>query len=308
MTGPAWALARALRKAAVAATRAPSIHNTQPWRFAIGASVLDIYADNDRRVPVVDPLGRQWLLSLGCALLNARASLAASGFDTKVERFPASAQPNLVARLHVDEACGTADDFLAELAPVIDARRTNRRPFTDFTVDAETLEAMRNAADLETADLFAVQRPEQRLAVARLIRTADETVQADSAYRAELRGWLSDDPGRRDGIPARSLAPGGGPVAAVGDECLLVLGSAADNPLDWLRTGEALERLLLEATRRNYATGLFTPVVEIPRTNVLLRQELGLTMHPHMVIRVGRAPETPPTRRRRLVDVIAEAS
>jgi hypothetical protein len=90
-------------------------------------------------------------------------------------------------------------------------------------------------------------------------------------------------------------------------QCLLLLGSAADDPVAWLRSGEALERVLLELTRRGYVASPFTQVIEVARTNALLRQELALTMYPHILLRVGRASATTPTRRRRLVDMIAES-
>ena len=90
-------------------------------------------------------------------------------------------------------------------------------------------------------------------------------------------------------------------------QCLLLLGALEDNPMAWLRAGEALERMLLEVARRGYAASPLTQVIEVASTNEQLRNELRLSMHPHVLLRVGRAPATPATRRRRLVDVITEA-
>ncbi len=73
-----------------------------------------------------------------------------------------------------------------------------------------------------------------------------------------------------------------------------------------MRGGEALERILLEITRRGFAVSPLTQVVEIPSTREALREELALTMHPLVLLRVGRAPLTPATRRRRLADVLFE--
>ena len=63
------------------ATLAPSVHNTQPWRFVLSPDALEIHADRSRQLRVLDPRGRQMTLSCGCALFNARASLAAAGYD-----------------------------------------------------------------------------------------------------------------------------------------------------------------------------------------------------------------------------------
>src|ERR1700760_4167156 len=92
-------LARTLRRAAIRAMRAPSVHNTQPWRFVVRDGGLDIFADWSRRLTVLDPRGRQLLMSCGCAVLNARVSLAAAGYGVVVERFGDVARPNLVARI-----------------------------------------------------------------------------------------------------------------------------------------------------------------------------------------------------------------
>ena len=49
-----------------------------------------------------------------------------------------------------------------------------------------------------------------------------------------------------------------------------------------------------------------TQVTEVPSARAELRRELGLVSYPHVLLRVGRAPATPASRRRRLVDVLFE--
>ena len=41
-----------------AAVWAPSVHNTQPWRFAVRPGEISLYADPDRWLAVADPAGR----------------------------------------------------------------------------------------------------------------------------------------------------------------------------------------------------------------------------------------------------------
>ena len=65
------------RKAVERASLAPSVHNTQPWRFVVRPAVLELYASNDRQLRALDPTGRQLVISCGCALFNARVGLAA---------------------------------------------------------------------------------------------------------------------------------------------------------------------------------------------------------------------------------------
>lgn len=59
---------------------APSVHNTQPWRFTVGGQEISLHADADRRLVVADPNGREMLISCGAALFNVRLALRSLGY------------------------------------------------------------------------------------------------------------------------------------------------------------------------------------------------------------------------------------
>jgi hypothetical protein len=317
---------QALRRAAVRATLAPSVHNTQPWRFVIGKGVLEIYADWTRKLRVLDPSGRQLLISCGCALFNARVASAGAGYDAIVDRSPDPAEPGAIALLSLPSQ-PVEWLPLRRLDAVIELRQSNRRRFADEPVPPEVVQTLVAAAAAEDAQLIEITKPEHRLATARLSQEADREENANPAYRAELRAWTSADSARRDGVPATAVPhvdAGSGDDIPIRDfdthglgwlptktqsslnQCLLLLGTLQDQPAAWLRAGEALERVLLEATLRGYVASLFTQVIEVPRTRQLLRGELAMEMNPHVLLRVGRAPKTPASRRRRLADVLSE--
>ncbi|HLY33339.1 MAG TPA: hypothetical protein VKQ07_02295, partial [Jatrophihabitantaceae bacterium] len=164
-------LTTVLRRAAVRATRAPSVHNTQPWHFAVGPDRIEMRTEPDRRLQVLDPHGRQMLLSCGCALFNARVSLAEAGYAPVIERFPDPDEPGLFAVLRVDGADATTagpDHDIAELATAIDLRQTNRRHFDDYPVPTDVVDDAVRAASIEGAEILVVTRPEDRIAVAML--------------------------------------------------------------------------------------------------------------------------------------------
>lgn len=319
----------ALRRAAVRAALAPSVHNTQPWRFVLRGDALEIRSDWSRQLTVLDPRGRQLMISCGCALFNARVAVAAAGYQALVERFPDGTQSDLVARLTLP---AEVQDWvpIGALDPAIELRHTNRRSFADELVPPDVVYSLISAANAEGAELFPITLPEHRLATARLSREADQIENADPAYRAELRAWTSDDPRRLDGVWA-AAAPYAGigaeshdalPIrefdtrgmgwlpAAVNsgvDQCLLLVGTLDDGPAAWLRAGEALEHVWLEITRLGYAASPLTQVIEVAQTHERLRTELELAMHPEVLLRLGRAPQTVTTRRRRLAEMISDS-
>jgi hypothetical protein len=316
----------ALRRAAVRATLAPSVHNTQPWRFVLSPDAVELYADRSRQLSVLDPAGRQLVISCGCALSNMRVALAGMGHRVEVARFPDPLRGDLLARVTV-RGSSVEPDPLAALDAVIELRRSNRRSFADEPVPSEVVSDLVAAAATEDAQLFPIDKPGHRLITASLSQQADRAQWADPGYRAELRRWTTNDVRRLDGVPASAIprvdgsadddipirdfdttGKGALPAATRSTmwQCLLLLGTTNDSASGWLRAGEALERVLLEVTRHGFAASLLTQIVEVPRTRALLRRELGLRMNPHVLLRVGRAPLTPATRRRRLVDVLSD--
>ncbi|HST48518.1 Acg family FMN-binding oxidoreductase [Jatrophihabitans sp.] len=315
-----------LLQAARQARLAPSVHNTQPWRFVLADGALEIYSDPRRQLAVLDSTGRQLLISCGCAVFNARVALAAQGYDAVVERFPDGFHPTLVARIALGDQPGTIPP-IGLLDGCIISRQTNRRRFTDEVVSPELTAQLLEAASAEQAILVELDDLQHRLAVARLSQEADRLQNADPAYRAELRTWTTDDPTRPDGVPAITVPRVTGesqddiPIRdfdtrGTGSlppetrshlgQSLFALGTAGDDPVSWLRAGEALEHLWLEITRQGYVASLFTQAIEIPYLRQQLRIELGLTMNPHVLVRVGKAGVTSASMRRRLQDIVVD--
>lgn len=250
---PTAAVAQAIRQAAVGASLAPSIYNTQPWRFVLGSASLEIHAEWARRLQVLDTRGRQLVISCGCAVFNARVVLAAAGLETHVDLLPDVLRPGLLARLRV-LGPSRSTPAIAVLLPELARRRSNRQPFTNEPTSREVVRALVRAATHEGVEAQAVARPERRRAVIGLSAQAGAIENTDRAYLTELRAWSGDDPRRRDGVLGATadvtddgLGRGGVADLAAADQgqVLLLLGTEHDSPVMWLRTGQALERVLL---------------------------------------------------------------
>src|SRR6478609_2078153 len=72
------------------ATRAPSLHNTQPWAFTVQPRRILVHADPARQLPESDPTGRSLLISCGAALFNLRVAAAHLGMHPRVRVLPDS--------------------------------------------------------------------------------------------------------------------------------------------------------------------------------------------------------------------------
>jgi nitroreductase len=324
--GSAEAWCEALEVAADHGRLAPSVHNTQPWTFALFADRLELRADRSRRLAVVDPDGRELAMSIGAALFGVRASLATSGFAASVARLPDPADPDLLAV--VRPGSGAVDPALARLDRVGSRRHTNRQPFGPETVPADLLDELATSVAAEDALLVPLRTPQQRVLVAELTRLADLLQNADPDYRDELRRWTSRSPAQGDGVPASSVPRTSGPrtdavpvrdfdlhgagglprtTGSGVDQTLLLLATARDDVVAWLRAGEALQRLLLELTRRDWVAGPLTQPLEVPQIRSRLG-ELTDPFVPQMLLRVGRAAPAEPTARRPRRTVVENSS
>ena len=115
-----------------AAILAASPHNTQPWRFRVADSFVELHIDPKRNVGALDPFLREEHIGLGCALENLMLAARANGYAATATLPPAilspispQSQSELVAR--VDLAPGTPEK--SELYNAIPHRHTNRSSY-----------------------------------------------------------------------------------------------------------------------------------------------------------------------------------
>lgn len=317
---------RALRRAATRAMLAPSIFNTQPWRLELFVDRLEFHVDHTRMLAALDVEGRQRTLSIGCALFNARVSLAAADLVSETALLPDPTSRALLAEVRVTEAGAAPPDeasrALALLDDVIERRQTRRYPFTDEAVPDSVVKQLAMAVEAEGAELVLCAESD-RAALTEAADIAEAARQADPAALAELFAWVASGPAPPNGVavtkrsslgPAPSLKGRSGftrPVlAAPADsrQCLLTICTKEDEPESWLRAGQALQRLLLEATALGYATGMPSETIEVPPAREHFRASLGKDLQPHAIVRLGRAPDSRAVGRRRMVDVIVDSS
>jgi nitroreductase len=273
----------ALERAVDLALLAPSVHNTQPWLLELRSDRLLLRADRSRQLTAMDPTGRKLVRSVGAALFDARVALAADGWGADVGRLPDPADPDLLAV--VRPVAGEPDRELAALAPAVPRRGTDRRASPEGQVPDDVLRGLTAGAAAEGAVLVPVLRETHRRLVARLTQQADRVQNADADHRAEPRHGEAD----MDSGP---------------DSTLVLLATRSDEPLAWLESGEAMQRVLRELTALGWSAGPLTRAVEVPVTRMQLRSALTWDAHPQLLLRIGHAGTTPPTPRRPRADVV----
>ncbi|MER7281894.1 nitroreductase family protein [Dactylosporangium sp. NPDC000244] len=314
----------ALLRAARDARLAPSILNSQPWRWRTGGNALELHADPARQLLHIDPHGRLMILSCGAALHHARVALCAAGHEPVVERLPDPGRPMLLARIVIGRAQPPTSESLAAYDSMR-RRHSDRRPFpADARVPAEALTRMRAAAEAERAHLYVLGSPD--VEYLRYAAQGAHTITAhDTRAAEELRQWTHRDEAA-DGVPPATVVPevprpvpvrdfGLGTEAELlpgaGDDAgaeYLVVATGGDGPPDWLGAGEATSAAWLTATTEGLAASPMSEVVEIPGARVLVRTLLPTREQPQLVLRVGVPPTTepPPAPRRPAAGIVTE--
>lgn len=302
-----------------AAIRAPSPHNSQPWRFEVTDDRIDVLLDKERVLSVVDGGAREARLSCGAAILNIRVALLAVGRTSLVRLLPDPDRDEHLARLSIRGAHPVAPADMA-LARAIGLRRSNRRPFTDRPLPARVRRALVEAAAGEGAELVLLERPGDLDALAALLRHAEHLQSEDPEFRAELARWTVGDGGRDDGVPAVAGGPRPEPGSLLTlrhyavpssapdrpyerEPLVAVLNSYTDTPLAQLRAGQGMQRVLLTATNAGVSASFLCQPVEVPVTRIALRELLGGKAHPQVVLRFGYGFTAPATRRRTVESV-----
>ena len=309
------------------ATLAPSIHNSQPWRFRIEGDAVSVLLDASVTPRLVDPSGRWALQSIGAVVASLEIALAAqSGHGVSTEYFPdgeaefpgpaAGGQRwdgRVLAVVRQDGSESDVDDARA-LFPALSQRHTSRSPLLGGPPSASEWGQIAAAGSRDVVrGLQVPQELGERLL--ELTALADAQRVDDPAYLAEVQKWI--DHSGKVGIPhaaagasdaagtypgrnfARSLS---GVADWVGNEtfedppALFVLVSSGDSARDQVLGGYGLQRALLAATALGLGTGVLGQALEEEAShqavNEAVSAAMGETLVVHQVLRLGH-PDQP---------------
>jgi hypothetical protein len=291
------------------ASRAPSGHNTQPWKFSFNGDSLTITPDFDLSLAVADPDHRELWISLGCAAETAMIAARYYGYKAETE----IVNNNGSVRLRIDlRAADTEGD--KELFPFIASRQTTRNLYKERSVPAEDLKILETAANKAGIRVTLYTGRDEISSFKPFIAEAVKHQFGNPDYKNELICWMrfSEKEAMKkgdglytacNGIPSMGRLAGSFVVklavnAASEEKRLLrqvdntavvaMFTSGSDDPEDLVNLGISFQRFALTATKLNICHSHINTPCQVPPVREKMIGELGITNGlPQLLIRLG---------------------
>ncbi len=304
------------------ATLAASSHNTQPWKFKLGQRSIGIFPDLTRRCPVVDPDDHHLFVSLGCATENLVCGALANGLYAHVDG-------------RADRVEVAFEDTLPVRSPLYDAlpeRQCTRSTYDGQPISAADLQLLERAArgpgihpvvltdrsDIETVIECVAQGTAAQIRDPKFVEELATWIRFNEAEAARTGDGLSTAATGAPSAPrwlGRILFRGLLTPRSENEKnarhlrsstAVVIFFSDRNDPEHWIEVGRAYERFALQATALGIRNAFMNQAVEVAP----LRAQLGAWLNagerrPDLVVRFGRGPEMPRSRRRPLEQVIA---
>ena len=284
------------------AMRAPSVHNTQPWLWQILDDGFELHADRTRQLRYADPSGRNLFMSCGLVLHHLQVAAASKGLACDIAYLPSKTHPDHVATISLSPTDIPSDADRALQA--LHRRVTDRRRFTSWPIPAERLITLAAAIRTEGTSARPITDVTSRFRVEMLVTQAMTEQESDERYVNEQLLWINHT--EHDGIPMDSvpdveyyprnrrtrfghgLYPDAPQETVESSDGLLTICTPDDGDYAWLRAGEALSQVWLEATAEGLSVVPLSQVIELDRTRIGLRHHVFHDeIYPQMLVRIG---------------------
>ncbi len=288
---------------------APSSHNSQPWRFMIKESVIEIYLEQKRLLSIGDKNNRQALISLGCAAENIIVAADYYGYIiTKIISDSLDYSFPVISIKLVSEGVIHKEQPSHLIHQIV--RRTVNRGKYIKPIDGSVVVEIKKIAipDMEI-DIISDKTKISKLTDIALNATAESML--DKEFRSELSNFvISNTSSKKYGMPGFTIGFPGivsyvapfmlktfnlSSVARKREDPLLreqtpqigIISTKNDGLADWVNVGSVFERMSLILTRNDASVAVWAAPIQIGGHFQDISKVLGLYNRPQMFLRIG---------------------
>lgn len=306
------------------ATKAPSGHNTQPWRFSFEESTISIKPNLEVALPVVDGGNRELYISLGCATENLLIATPHFGYTAHIVRSDA-------AEITV-ELCKSNAVIEDSLFYQIERRQTNWSVYNGRKIANNQLEVLQSIRHEDNIHVYfhEIGSPFADT-LTQYIARGNGIQMSDGAFREELLSWMRFNKmqvkKRGDGLSYKIFGSPSLPEIIAKPIVRLFLKPDPQNQSDlkkitssshfvlfttkyntveeWIELGQLLQRFLLAATELGIASAFCNQPCEVASLATELQNIPELKgEYPTLILRIGYAHPMPFSPRKKLDEVI----
>ena len=302
------------------ASKAPSGHNTQPWKFHITDSTITVLPNLDVALPVVDRNNRELFISLGCAVENLCIAASYFGYTTHIIECSIEA-----IILELTKNALTIEDSLFHQ---IEKRQTNRNIYNGNKISDGILQQLQSIPK-ENGIQFYFTEISTSFAntITQYIMKGNEIQMTDIAFKNELLSWMRFNKKQVEATHngLSYLVFGNPPLPRIlarpivslflkpnaqnksdrkkidSSSHFVVCATQRDTIEEWINLGRTLQRFLLKVTEIGISYAFLNQPCEVAALAFDLREKLPVNKeHPTLIMRIGYAKQIPYSPRKKI--------
>lgn len=301
------------------AVRAPSTHNSQPWKFSIENNKLSVLVDESVKMPYSDPEERYKYISLGYLVHHIQTTAEYFNVLGSVDFSP---EERVVATFTFNEYTGAKNSEQQNLFKAIEKRQNLRGPFKQENLSQEIMDLIQglNTNTPEKVELVFSNKKEQVQKIGELTAESMRRVYKNPLFRKEMSHWIKPNNSKeKTGIHGYSLNQklfssillphiirmfDVGPLLAklnykaiTSAQFGIVYATEKNTKTSWFSVGMRASHLTLSLLSRGYNVSIFVASLEHEDTKKDLKSSLEVSTSPQFVMVGGKilvkAPYTP---------------
>ncbi len=309
--------------------KAPSGHNSQPWKFFTGENYIEIYPDFNFALPVVDPEHRELYISLGCAGENICAAAAFFGYKAE---WSLKTNPEGIHFIRIDlEEIATSSS--KNIIKLIELRQSNRNYYNGKLIEDEQIEIIRKIPGEKNVNIHFYKKGTPGFnTISAFIQKGNAIQMSDNRFKDELLSWIRFNKKQvektRNGLTYKVMGSPSMPkmlgklivksflkpkkqnksdLGKINSSSHFILLTTKTNSIaEWLALGFYLERVLLQLTEMGIANAYLNPPCEITTLADDLRKQLPIDNEfPTIIMRIGFVDKKTPYSPRRNIDQVS---